>query len=156
MKKERIEYEFLKRLERLHIVQCKNKLNKLLRHGVDVKDIFPGRFVNIETVELIDENHRQVCLTSGMPGLFVKLISSKTGDFYFYFSKDSSRDCLLCDKPENLIVNDYFVEIFDNKAILEDLEGIKTVTADFCRVYNDEIKFAEIFSDEEDGEQQND
>ena len=63
---------------------------------------------------------------------------------------------MLCDKPENLIVNDYFVEIFDNKPILEDLEGIKTVTADFCRVYNDEIKFAEIFSDEEDGEQQND
>lgn len=156
MNKDRIKYEFLKRKELIHIAQCNSKLHKLFKQGINTKDIFPGRFVNIEILEWIDETHRQVCLTSGMPGLFVKLISSKTGDFYFYFSKDSSQDCLLCDKPENLIVNDYFVEIFDNKLILEDLEGIKTVTADFCRVYNDEIKFAEIFSDEEDGEQQND
>ena len=154
MNKDRIKYEFLKRKELIHIAQCNSKLHKLFKQGINTKDLFPGRFVNIEILEWIDKNHRQVRMDAGTPGIFVKLISSKTGNFYIYFGKDSSQDALVCDNPENIVVNNRFVQIFDNTSLLAELKGIKLVTTDFCRYYNDEIEFEEIFTDEDQEEQE--
>lgn len=147
MVNDRIKYELLKRLEKLHIVQCKNKLNKIINRGIDVNEIYPGRFINI-VVDVYNEE-KQLKAVSGMPGVFVKILSSKTGNFYFYFGKDSSQDTLVCDKVDNLIVDEQFVEIYDNEKLQDAFDGIKVVTIDFCRYYNGEIEFQEIFPDDE-------
>ncbi len=146
--KDKITYEIKRRRVQLLNLQANKKVLKILKKGIKVEDLYPGKFVYIETLEWLDDNNRKVKLTDGVCGIFVKLLTWKEGGVYIYFAPDPSQDALLCDNPESFAVRNRFVEIYDNSGLLQALKELKVVTADFCRTNNEENAVADIFSDE--------
>lgn len=140
-----IKNKFLFLQTKIEIVECLNKVKQLLLKGIKTENLFFGKLLfrdNIKKDNIITKNtYKYFC-----HAVFVKIKSTKRGDYYFYFHKDSNYCKLLNENPKNPINKNAMIKIirpFDN---LDKFNVSKNkINAQFIKSLNEKLEEYAIF-----------